>query len=138
MTGAWNLAGLLGRPGEELLDLLGPPDVERRIGDDVWMRFSAEQVTLRVRCDAGSGGDDPTVASWTATFAAGRPTLRAAAVALGLWPAAAPDCRPTPGTRLIRRRLDDPSGGATHSLTATVRKGAIVQMTAFDEPPDWL
>lgn len=53
-----------------------------------------------------------------------------------MWPACAPDEKPGMG-KLLKRVLPDPLSGEEHSLTATVRDGAIVQLTAFDETPEW-
>lgn len=39
---------------------------------------------------------------------------------------------------LLRRILPDLARGVDRSLTASVRGGRIVAITAFDEPPDWL
>jgi hypothetical protein len=64
-------------------------------------------------------------------------TLREAAEPLGLWPACAPDERVPVGSGLLCRPLADAATGATHSLTATVRDGRIVQIAVFDEPPEW-
>lgn len=129
---------MIGRSPAEVADRLGPPAMERRVGGDVWLRFSAEGVSLRVRCEAEADGGAPTVASWTATFESGRASLRAAAEALGLWPDVAPDCEARGREPLIRRPLVDPADGRRHSMTATVRRGAIFQVTVFDEEPDWL
>lgn len=137
-TSGWNLAGLIEGSPAEVADRLGPPTMERRVGGDVWLRFEGEGVSLRVRCAAEADGGEPTVASWTATFESGRAHLRAAAEALGLWPDVAPDCEARGRGALIRRPLEDPAEGRRHSMTATVRRGAIVQVTVFDEPPDWL
>lgn len=134
----WELSGLIGRSAAEVADLLGPPTMERRVGGDVWLRFAGEGVSLRVRCEAEAAGGAPTVASWTATFESGRPSLRAAAGALGLWPDVAPDCEAREQGPLIRRPLENPVDGRRCSMTATVRRGTIVQVTVFDEPPDWL
>lgn len=108
------------------------------MGSDVWLRFAADGVSLRVRCEAEAGGGAPRVASWTATLESGRASLRAAAGALGLWPDVAPDCEARGREPLIRRPLEDPVDGGRHSMTATVQRGRIVQVTVFDEPPDWL
>lgn len=108
------------------------------MGSDVWLRFAGQSVSLRVRCESEAGGGPPRVASWTATFESGRVSLRTAAEALGLWPDVAPDCEARGREPLIRRPLEDPVEGRRHSMTATVRRGAIVQVTVFDEPPDWL
>lgn len=112
--------------------------MERRVGRDVWLRFAGDGVSLRIRCEAEAGGGEPTVASWTATFESGRTSLRDATGALGLWPDAAPDCEARGRGPLIRRPLEDPADGRRYSMTATVRQGVIVQVTVFDEPPDWL
>lgn len=138
VTPVWDLSTLLGTARSDLDARLGPPEVDRRVGDDVWLRFSAGGVSLRVRCEPAPAGGAPAVASWTATFAPGRSSLRSAAETLGLWPAAAPDRDAAEAGPLIRRPLPDPSVDRVHSLTATVRAGRIVQVTAFDEPPDWL
>ncbi|HKK08706.1 MAG TPA: hypothetical protein VKA44_07460 [Gemmatimonadota bacterium] len=65
-------------------------------------------------------------------------TLREAAEPVGLWPDCSPDASAVEAEApLLRRPLPDP-GGEDASLTATVRAGRIVALTAFDEPPDWL
>lgn len=122
------------------------------------MVFETAEITFRARCAADAearadrgangggeagvndgGGMEPRVASWSATFAEGHPTLRDAAATLGLWPDCAPDRKAAAAEApLLRRPLPDPGGDAVHSLTATVRGGRIVQVTVFDEPPDWL
>ncbi len=78
------------------------------------------------------------MASWTLGLSPGALTLREAAEPVGLWPACAPDAPAAgAGLPLLRRRLPDPEGGADRSLTASIRGGRIVALTAFDEPPDW-
>jgi hypothetical protein len=83
-------------------------------------------------------GADRRVASWTLSLPGGASTLREAAEPAGLWPACAPDAEAdATGSPLLRRRLPGPEGSTDRSLTATVRGGRIVALTAFDEPPDW-
>lgn len=159
------LAGLIGADGDELERRLGAPDARREVGDDSWLIFRREDVTLRVRCEAGGSGgrapEDPSsaasgdaedagarsgppgvrVASWTVTFQEPRPTLREAVEPLGLWPACAPDVEAddveTEGGRLVRRALPDPSGPGAHSLTAGVAGRGFDRVAAFDEAPEW-
>ena len=137
------LSGLLGRPIGVLWERFGSPDVDRRVGRERWIIYESRHVTLRVRCAEpdpldSNADDEPRVASWTASFATGHPSLREAAVALDLWPACAPDEIPGPEDGMLRRPLGDSEMKATYSLTATIRDGRVVQVTAFDEAPEWL
>ncbi len=138
------------------MERLGPPDLERRIGPDRWLVYHRGTLSVRVRCRTmrGEGGamderdrvqrasspEDPgeRVASWTASFEDALPSLRAAAERVGLWPDCAPDEVPARDVPMLRRPLPDRETGAVHSLTAGVRDGRIFQLTAFDEPPEWL
>jgi hypothetical protein len=130
------LFGLIGRDEAEISSRLGPPLTRRAVGDDLWLVFSSPALQLRVRCRPGTDGP-PRVASWTATFEAGCPTLAEAAAAVGLWPAVAPDVAAVDVTApLLRRPLPRPDG-RVHSFTATVRYGQITQVSVFDETPDW-
>lgn len=152
------LRGLLGTSAARLPTLLGEPAASRRAGRERWYVFEASGVRLRVRCaprglepagegasrpggrasGEGAGPDAPRVVSWTATFREGHRSLRSAASAVGLWPDCAPDARASAaGDPLIRRPLPDPGGGRPASLTAAVRNGRVVSITAFDEPPEW-
>ena len=136
--------GLLGRTALDVADRFGKPATDRRVGMDRWLIYERPGLRLRVRCSSERSGDDgqprarssERVASWTVSFHAGRDTFRDAAEALGLWPVCAPDERPG-SDGLLRRVLPDPVSGEEHSLTATVRNGSIVQISAFDEAPDW-
>lgn len=154
-----SLWGLLGGSVERVRERLGVPVTDRRSGEDRWLLFRSGDLSVRLRCrrdvwfgadagpepDPGGGADggaaaDPVwrVASWTVSFLDGAPSLRAAAERVGLWPACAPDeAAPFRGP-LLRRPLPGPAGDAVHSLTATVRDGRVVGITAFDEPPEWL
>ena len=127
---------LIGMTQAEIIDCLGEPATSRRLGYDTWLVFVSAGLDLRVRC----GGTEPArVASWTATFRSAHASLREAAVAVGLWPAAAPDeSAESCGRPLLRRPLPAPDSDTLHTLTATVRNGRITQLSAFDEPPDWL
>lgn len=138
------LGDLVGRSEREVLARFGRPDVERRAGEDRWLVYGLDGVSLRIRCRnaAAAGPADTTagrrgrVASWTATLAEGRPTLRQAAEALGLWPTCAPDAEAgAVESGMVRRPFR--AGGAVHSLTARVRAGAFDQVTLFDEEPEW-
>lgn len=142
------LRGLLAEPPERVIERLGRPRLERRTGPDRWLLYERDGIRLRIRCgpgaspvardpDAAGESPDARVASWTASFPGGEAGLRAAAERVGLWPDCAPDASPTGGHGLLRRPLPDGRGGL-HSLTATVRGGRVVQLTAFDEPPEWL
>ncbi len=103
--------------------------------------YESPGVTLRIRCEGASetvpDPDGEHVAAWMASFRVGRNTLRQATEPLGLWPACAPDERAPAGSGLVCRALEDPAREAVHSLTATVRDGRIVQITVFDESPEW-
>lgn len=148
-----------------MVERLGPPRIERRTGPDRWLLYERDGIRLRIRCGPGgkaAAGQDATaraamarppavaaedpdatespdarVASWTASFPAGEASLRAAAERLGMWPDCAPDAAPAQRRGLLRRPLPGGRGGL-HSLTATVRGGRVVQLTAFDERPEWL
>lgn len=151
-----DLRGLLTRPAGEVRGRLGPPDLERRVGPDRWLVYRRGTLSVRVRCRTMRGEDgtmeerdraqragapaepEERVASWTASFAQSLPSLRAAAERVGLWPEIAPDETPAGDVPMLRRPLPDPESGAVHSLTAGVRDGRIFQLTAFDEPPEWL
>ncbi len=106
--------------------------------------YESPESRLRIRCEPSlpePGGEDvqngERVASWMVTLRVGCRSLREAVEPLGLWPACAPDERAPEGSGLLCRPLKEASTGATYSLTATVRDGHIVQITAFDEPPEW-
>jgi hypothetical protein len=139
------------------MERLGTPAVDRTVGPDRWLRYSfpaptrvprsvassrgpsraddfheREYLSLRVRCRENR------VASWTLDLSPGARSLRDAAERVGLWPDCAPDEKPDADVGLLRRPLPGPVGPAAYSLTAAVREGRIVQLTAFDEPPDWL
>jgi hypothetical protein len=127
------LQDLVGREAHELEEAVGRPIAERRVGEDLWLIFSSSSLELRVRCNGRVGR----VASWTATFAQPRSTLREAAEPFGLWPACQPDASARDVARpLLRRRVTD-SAGRPVTLTATIRSGGITQLTVFDEEPDW-
>ena len=137
------LSGLLRRPISVLWERFGAPDIDRRVGRERWLIYRSGEVSLRIRCTepdplGPTAGDEPRVASWTARFVTGHPSLRDAAVALDLWPVCAPDEIPGPEDRILRRPLRDSAMKAMYSLTATIRDGRVVQMTAFDEAPEWL
>lgn len=130
------MVGLIGLSEAEVSSRLGQPEARRAVGDDLWLVFSRPDLQLRVRCRADAT-NNPRVASWTATFDQARPTLASAAEAVGAWPAVAPDeAAGDVAAPLIRRPLST-SGGMTHSFTATVRAGGIIQVSVFDEAPDW-
>lgn len=128
-------AGLIGLTDDELVRRCGLPVARRTVAGDTWLVFRSAGVSLRARCE---GSAPARVVSWTATFEAGHVTLRAAARAVGLWPAAAPDQEAaTVQAPLIRRPLPCPRSGRLHSLTASVRHGRITRISVFDEPPEW-
>lgn len=131
-----DLAGSVGLPAERLLERLPARPVADRTGrGDRWLVFELPAVSLRVRCERREGSDR--VASWTASFEDPPASLRAAAERLGLWPELAPDAGGAEAGSMIRRPLRSADGEAVHSVTAAVRDGRVVQVTAFDEPPDW-
>lgn len=138
------LGDLVGRSEREVLARFGRPDVERRAGEDRWLVYGLDGVSLRIRCRNGgaarpaeaSAEGTARVASWTATLAEGRSTLRQAAEPLGLWPTCAPDADARAvESGMVRRRFR--AGRAVHSMTARVRAGAFDQVTLFDEEPEW-
>lgn len=131
------LDGLLRSEVGAVRQRLGEPRVDRRVGADRWLLLERPGVRVRIRARDDGGGEER-VASWTATFAEGRGSLREATERLGLWPRCAPDARASEAGPLLRRPLPEDDGSAVHTLTARVRAGRIVQVTAFDEPPDWL
>lgn len=135
-SGPVELRGTLRAPAARFLDSVpGEPATDRRRGGDRWLVFDLPDVSLRVRCEASGGRSR--VASWTATFRGDPPaSLREAAEMVGMWPELAPDAGPGDGP-MLRRRLETGADGRGHSATAAVRDGGIVQITAFDEPPDW-
>lgn len=142
MSPAWDCRGLLGQDEGTLQERLGAPTTRRALGADLWLVFQEPGRVLRARLSNPAGSDaGPRLASWSATFADGFPTLREIAAATGLWPIVEPDVRASRVEGpLVRRALPDPecSPTTTHSLTASVRGGRFVRIAAFDEPPDWL
>lgn len=135
-AGALELRGLLRAPVERLLAAVpAEPSTDRGRRGERWLVFELPGLSLRVRCEEADG--EERVASWTATFRDPPDTLRRAAERVGLWPELEPDARAAAGGPMLRRPLPAEDGETVHSVTAAVRDGGIVQMTAFDEPPDW-
>lgn len=134
--GGIDLGGLLRAPVGKLLEALGDePVTDRRSRGERWLVFETGEMSLRVRCREMRG--EQRVASWSATFREPRPTLRVAAEQVGLWPELEPDAEAAGSEPMLRRPLPAGDGEAVHSVTAAVRDGGILQLTAFDEPPDW-
>ncbi|MEN8144125.1 MAG: hypothetical protein ABFS14_04165 [Gemmatimonadota bacterium] len=104
------------------------------IGLDRWLVYETAAGRLRLRLHAASGA----VASWTLELSVGAVSLRQAAAAVGLWPAAAPDEVAESVTAPLIRRPLLTSSGETFSLTASVRGGLFTSLGVFDEEPDWL
>lgn len=136
------LGGLIGSSVERLRRRLGRETTIRDVGGDRWLVYERPDVHLRVRVAPPTdprhpAGDAGRVASWTATFRRNPPgSTEEAARRLGIQGLAlAP---PRPGAPLLRASLPDPATGSIHSLTARRRGGRLVQVTAFDEPPEWL
>ena len=118
---------------------LGTSTADRRLAHERWLVYDLGDVRLRIRLtpdrDARAGSER--VGSWTVTFRRGGPPPREVAASLGL--SLQDELRPTPeDTRLLRCPLPDPVSGGLHSLTARLREGRLVELTAFDEPPEWL
>ena len=138
--GRVGLRGMLHAHPDRLLDALPvEPETDRSRRGERWLVFELADLSLRVRCEESDAG--PRVASWTATFREPPGSLREAAELVGMWPELAPDADARgdeTDAPMIRRPLPAGDGETVHSLTAALRDGGIVQMTAFDEPPDWL
>lgn len=129
------LRGLVGSSPERLLRERGA-SADRRVGESRWLVFRCGGATLRVRTEGRA--PEERVASWTLTFGTDLPrSLAEAARRAGLWPELAPEETVGEGGGVIRRALDSPGEGPTHSATATCRGGRIVRLAAFDEPPEW-
>lgn len=140
--GGVELRGMLREPASRLLEALpAEPATDRRRRGERWLVFELDDLSVRVRCEESQGGESGKggrVASWTATFRRPPASLRAAAELVGMWPELAPDADAAGSSPMIRRPLPAGDGETVHSVTAAVRDGGIVQMTAFDEPPDWM
>ena len=132
-----NVRDLIGQPVEAAFERYGRATVNRRTGDDRWLRFEAPGWALRLRASPEPPGDlerpgDPTlVRSWTAVFERGFDSVAEALSALGLPP---PD--PSVEAGELRMPLRD-GAGRVHSLTLSLRQGRIHAATGFDEPPEW-
>lgn len=134
--GRVELGDVLRAPPDRLLEALPTePATDRRRRGERWLVFELDDLSLRVRSEESEEGER--VASWTATFREPPASLREAAELVGMWPELAPDAVAESGAPMIRRPLPAAGGETVHSVTAAVRDGNIVQMTAFDEPPDW-
>ena len=129
----------MGAPEEELTARLGQPAASRRVGDGRWWRWRGSGWELRVRCEPGRSGEgsERAVASWTLRWSEGKGTVREAVAPLGLWPEAAPDASPSDLDLPLARRGIPLGDGEEGSLTVGVRGGRFVQVTCFDEAPDW-
>ena len=138
--GEVELRGVLREPASRLLEALpAEPATDRWRRGERWLVFELDDLSLRVRCEeSGGDGEGGRVASWTATFRQPPASLREAAELVGMWPELAPDTDAAGSSPMIRRPLPAGDGETVHSVTAAVRDGGIVQMTAFDEPPDWI
>ncbi len=133
---ALEMRGMLRAPAARLLGAVpSEPVTDRTRRGERWLVFELPDLSLRARC--GETDEGERVASWTATFREPPATLRCAAERVGLWPELAPDAAPPGSGPMIRRPLPSGDGDAVHSATAAVREGEIVQLTVFDEPPDW-
>lgn len=130
-----SLRGLVGSSPERLLRERGA-SADRRAGESRWLVFRVGGATLRVRTEGR--GPEERVASWTLTFGTDLPrSLGEAARRAGLWPELAPEETAREGEGIIRRALESPGEGPTHTATATCRGGRILRLAAFDEPPEW-
>jgi hypothetical protein len=122
---------LLGQSVDAAFERYGRPAMDRRVGEDRWLRFEARNWTLRLRARPARSGGPALIRSWTAAFARGFDTVPEVLRALGL-----PSPEPSAGKDDIRRPLRD-RAGRLHSMTLSVRRGRIRAATGFDEPPDW-
>ncbi len=127
-----DLGGLLGETEKTASERFGVVAVDRVLGEDRWMVFEGTGWSLRLRARPGRAGEPARVRSWTVTFEQGFATLEAACEALAL-----PAPPPTADPRTLRFPFPDVRSRRIHSLTATVRRGLVLSLTGFDEPPDW-
>lgn len=130
---------LVGLSESELSDRFGSPQSRRGTAGELWLIHETRQGRLRLRLSRPDPGSEPRVASWTLNLRRSHETLREAAEALGLWPAAAPDVAASDlDLPLARRPLRTPDGERVHSLTASIQRGRFTRVSVFDEAPDWL
>ena len=118
---------------------LGPAAVDRRAAGDRWLVYDLADARLRIRLapDRGPRPGSERVASWTVTFRRDGPLPTEVAASLGL--CLQDELEAAPGeSHLLRCPLPGPESGDLHSLTARVANGRLVELTAFDEPPEWL
>lgn len=134
--GSVELRGIMRAPVARLLEAVpAEPATDRSRRGERWLVFDLPGLSLRVRCERADG--ETRVASWTASFREPPSSLRGAAERVGMWPELAPDADAADAGPMLRRPLPPADGSTVHSVTALVRGGGIVQLTAFDEPPDW-
>lgn len=139
MTRPLALGDLIGRPLNAVRSRLGPATVEKRLAEERWLVYDLPDARLRIRLgrDRRPGADSERVASWTMTFRRDGPRPGEVTKLLGL--RVEDGFEPLPSDRgLLRCPITDPVSGDLHSLTARVRGGRLVELTAFDEAPDWL
>jgi hypothetical protein len=117
---------------------LGQAAVDKSVGNGRWLVYDLRGMRLRIRLapKRGSQAGSERVVSWTVTFLQGGPRPTDVAASLGL--SLHDEFEPVPKDPcLLRCPLSDPGSGDLHSLTARVEEGRLVELTAFDEPPEW-
>jgi hypothetical protein len=115
---------------------LGFPTSDRTSGEDRWLTYEGVGWFLRVRLRPLTPGEVALVRSWTMRFEPGYPTLESACAVLGIRTSEVVAGRVPSAT--VQCPFPDPDSERVDSLTATVRDDAVVAVTGFDEPPDWL
>ncbi len=113
--------------------------MDRRAAGDRWLVYDLADARLRIRLapDRGHHPDAERVASWTLTFYRDGPLPTEVAASLGLCLQAELEATPSDSS-LLRCPLPSGTSGDVHSLTARVANGRLTELTAFDEPPEWL
>jgi hypothetical protein len=133
----FELGDLLGQPLAGVRVRFGEPSVDRTVAGDRWLIYEHRDARLRIRLVSdGAGAREERVASWTLTYRT--PWLRPEEAARSLRLNLTGDLRLVGDSELRRCALADPVSGQVHSLTATTVGGRLRELTAFDEPPEWV
>jgi hypothetical protein len=134
------LGDLIGQPLAAVRVRFGEPSVDRSVAGDRWLIYERSDTRLRIRLVGDGGGGararEERVASWTLTYSTPELLPEEAARSLGL--DLTGDLQLVGDSELKRCAFADPVSGGVHSLTATTVGGRLRELTAFDEPPEWL